>query len=230
MSINSISHSNSAALYAAQSMQKPDPSNTAEDLFTKLDTKSQGYLEKSDLETALSKISNAGGSDSSMSADEMFAKLDSDGDGKVTKQEMSATFEQIASELDGPFPRMRMQGQGETPLPPQHLQEDEGLSKEQLTSMLENIDSTGNQSNLLSQLVNNFDTADSDGNGKVTHDEAMSYRQANAADTASETDSNTSASSTNTSDIQFMKQVMELMKAYSGFNSESNGNSFSSSV
>lgn len=217
MSINSIGSSNSAAMHGMQSMQRPDPAKMADDLFSKLDSKNQGYLEKADLETALNKIGNSG--DSASSADEMFAKLDSDGDGKVTKQEMSATFEQIASELDGPFPRMRLNGQGDMPPPPPQDGEkaDEGFTQEQLTAMSEDNDSTASKkTDLFSQLANNFDAADSNGDGKVTHDEAMAFEQANSSNSGSEDGDASNSRSANASDMQFMKKMMELMHAYGG--------------
>jgi len=48
----------------------------------------KGYIEKSDLESALGKVSQSGStsSSSSTSADDMFSKMDSDGNGKVTKK------------------------------------------------------------------------------------------------------------------------------------------------
>lgn len=99
MSISSINSSSSAMMSGA--MKRPDPAKMAEDLFSKLDTTGKGYIEKSDLQTALGKVSQSDSSSSSTSADDMFSKMDSDGNGKVTKEEMSATIQKIASELDG---------------------------------------------------------------------------------------------------------------------------------
>lgn len=230
MNINNVSSTNSAALHGMRSMQKPDPAKMAEDLFSKLDTKNQGYLEKADLSAVLSKISGSGDSSGSTSADEMFAKLDGDGDGEVTKSEMSATFEQIASQLDGPFPRMRMQGQGGD-MPPPGDQQDEGLSKDQLTSMLEDAGSTDSKkTDILTQLVNNFDAADSNGDGKITRDEARSYNEKSTSNTSNTSVATSSSQSANTSDMQFMKKMMELMRAYGGFNSDSQSSSFSTSA
>lgn len=180
MNVNSISNGAASVSYATRP-QRPDPAKMAEDLFSKLDSKHQGYLEKSDLESALSKIGTSSGSAGSSSANPMFAKLDSDGDGKVTKQELSATFEQMASQLDGPFPRTRLQGQGDAP-PQDNSKVDEGFTKDQLSAMAEDSQSSDSQlSDLFGQLAGNFDAADSNGDGKITHDEAMAYQQANSS-------------------------------------------------
>lgn len=73
-------------------------------LFAKLDTKSQGYLEKSDLVSAFSKIAS---DSTSSTAEDVFAALDSDSDGKVTESEFSTTLSKLQEELDGQFNQMR---------------------------------------------------------------------------------------------------------------------------
>lgn len=212
MNVNSISNGAASSVSYGTRPQRPDPAKMAEDLFSKLDSKNQGYLEKSDLESALSKIGTSSGSAGSSSAEQMFAKLDGDGDGKVTKQEMSATFEQMASQLDGPFPRMRLQGQGDAPPPRQdNGKVDEGFTKDQLSAMAEDSQSSDSQlSDLFGQLASNFDVADSNGDGKITHDEAMAYQQANSSKAGDQT----SSASTGSSDSQFMKQMLDLLHAY----------------
>jgi len=183
-------------------MQRPDPSKMAEDLFSKLDTKGQGYIEKSDLESALSKTSQSNSSNSSSVADDMFAKLDNDGDGKVTKEEMSATIQKIAAELDGPAPRMRMQnGQGGMPPPPPPQ---ESTSTDSASST-----QTG-------------DPADTNGDGTVSTEEALAYETAQNLSTA-----DTSSSSSSSTDAQFMKQVMQLLHSYGDFDQTAENSSFS---
>jgi len=234
MSINSIGSSSYASMQNMQPMQKPDPSKMAEDLFSKLDTKGQGYLEKTDLETALSKINDTSGGSSS--ADQMFAKFDSDGDGKVTKEEMTATLEQIASELDGPFPRMRLQEQGNEGMPPPPpsggQQIDQGLTKDQLAEMASDTNSLNSSvSEMFSQLANNFSAADTNGDGKVTHDEAMAYQQANSSNkTGQSSASSNSTSSSQVSDLQFMKNIMQILHAYDSEDSQSQGYNVSTAV
>lgn len=231
-SISSINGSSSGMMYSGmKAMQKPDPAKMAEDIFSKLDTKSQGYIEKSDLQAALSNVSD---SNSSSSADDMFSKLDGDGDGKVTKAEFQATMEQMASELDGPFPRMRMQEQGDMPPPPSGGEDDQGFTKDQLTSMSEEMSSTDSErSQLMSDIASNFDAADSNGDGKVTASEARAYESSkNESTTAgNSTDSTTSsASSSETIDKQFMKQMMQLIHAYGGQDQGSEGGGISATA
>lgn len=231
-SISSINGSNSGMMYGGmKAMQKPDPAKMAEDLFSKLDTKSQGYIEKSDLQAALSNVS---GSNSSSSADDMFSKLDGDGDGKVTQAEIQATLEKMVSELDGPFPRMRMQGQSDMPPPPPPGgEDDQGFTKDQLSSMSEELSSTDSQrSQLMSDIASNFDAADSNGDGKVTASEARAYEESkNSPSAGNSTDSTTSsASSSETIDKQFMKQMMQLIHAYGGNDQGSEGGGISTTA
>ncbi len=304
MSISSISSSSTTMLSGIKGMQRPDPSKLAEQLFSKLDTKGQGYIEKSDLETALSNVSQTDGSSGSTSnsstAGDMFAKLDNNGDGKVTKEEMSATLQKIAAELDGPFPKMRMQGgQGGTPPPPpqdggeasstnssnqasdpadangdgtvsesellayEQLQaasgtktssssstaitdaqlmqmlsgkmppqegghDDQGFTKDQLTSMSKELSSTdSNRSKVMSDIAGNFDAADTNGDGKVSGSEARTFEESKDTSGNSSSSSPSSASST---DAQFMKQMMQLLHSYGGFDQTAENSSFSASA
>jgi hypothetical protein len=307
MNISSINSSSSAMMSGA--MKRPDPSKMAEDLFSKLDTKGQGYIEKSDLESALNKASQSDSSSSSSSsnvADALFSRLDNNGDGKVTKEEMSATIQKIAAELDGPSPRMRMQGGTPPPPPPQggdqkagstdssststqtsdpadtngdgmvsaseslayeisqaasstgdssantsssasstdaqlmqiladkmqpHQggQGDQGFTKDQLNSMSKELGSTDSKrSKVMSDIASNFDAADTNGDGKVNGTEARAFEESkNASGTGSNTDASSSASS---ADARFMKQMMQLLHAYSDPNQTAESSSFSTSV
>lgn len=296
MSISSVNSGGSAMMM--RGMPRPDPSKMAEDLFSKLDTKGQGYIEKSDLETALGSVSQSGGSSSSSVADEMFAKLDGDGDGKVTKEEMSATIQKIAAELDGPAPRARMQG-GMPPPPPSGgahgagstdstasssessdpadangdgtvtIEEslayeasqassgadtassatsdaeaelmqmaaggmpppkdggpnDQGFTKDQLTSMVQELGSKDSErAKVMSDIADNFDAADTDGDGKVNASEARTFEESkNAPGTGA-------SSSASSADAQFMKQMMQLLHAYSDPNQTAESSGFSTSA
>ncbi|MDI1278526.1 EF-hand domain-containing protein [Methylobacter sp.] len=179
MSISSINSSSSAMMSGA--MKRPDPAKMAEDLFSKLDTTGKGYIEKSDLQTALGNVSQSDSSSSSTSADDMFSRMDSDGNGKVTKEEMSATIQKIASELDGQSPRMRMQGDMPPPPPPGGAQ---GTQKSSSTDS-----SSSNQ---------DIDPADANEDGTVSAKEAQAYA-------ASQASSDTS--STSSADAQLMQML-----------------------
>lgn len=206
-------------------MRKPDPSKMADELFSKLDTKGQGYIEKSDLQSAFDQLSSTGNSGSTASVDQVFSSLDSDGDGKITKDEMSSSLQKIAAELDSQFNKMREGGMNRTggmPPPPQGAegQNDAGFTKEELTNQLNEIGtSDSKRANLISNIVNNFEKADSDGDGKVSFKEAMAYDQASQTSASSGSNAATSSSTTVASDstkldAQIMKQIMELMRAY----------------
>jgi Ca2+-binding EF-hand superfamily protein len=162
MNINGMGTS---SMYSTmQSMQKPSASEIAEDVFSTLDSSGKGYIEQADLASAMSSFSS---SDDMMSSDEMFSLLDADGDGKVTQQELTSSFEDMAAEM-----RVRSQGGSPPPPPPP---EDEGLTAEQLAEMAESTGDT-EMAKLFAQLAENFDEADVNGDGKVTHDEAMNYQ------------------------------------------------------
>jgi Ca2+-binding EF-hand superfamily protein len=185
MNISSINSSSSAMMSGA--MKRPDPSKMANDLFSKLDTSGKGYIEKSDLETALSNMSESGSSSgattsSKAEADALFSKMDSNGNGKVTKEEMSATVQKIAAELDGQSPRMRLQGG--SPPPPQ------GGSSASPTG-----NSTSNQTS--------SDPADTNGDGTVSAIEALAYEISQASSSTT----NTSSSSISSTDAQSMQKL-----------------------
>jgi Ca2+-binding EF-hand superfamily protein len=197
-------------------------------LFAKLDTRSQGYLEKSDLVSAFSKIAS---DNSSSVADDVFAALDSDSDGKVTESEFSTTLTKLQEELDSQFNQMRMQGHGgQGPQgmggmpPPPPPQNDSGFTKEELSSQLEEIGSSDSErSSFIANVVENFEAADADGDGKVTFAEAQAYNST----TESASDTATSTASTN-ADTQVMFKIMQLLHAYGSSNDDSSSSSLSS--
>lgn len=188
-------------------------SQMASMLFSKLDTKSQGYLEKSDLAAAFSQItSNASQSTSSTSAEDVFTALDSNSDGKVTKDEFATVLaklqESVSSQFGGP-----MQGPGGMPPPPPA--DDAGFTKEELTSQLESADSSDTKrTELINKIVENFEAADTDSDGKVSFKEAMAYDKSTESTSASATGTATATTTANNSDAEVMMKIMQLMHAY----------------
>jgi Ca2+-binding EF-hand superfamily protein len=231
-SIGSIGGSTAMMMHGMRGMHRPDPSQLAEKLYSQLDTSGQGYIQKSDLQTAVDKISTSGNTSSSGSVDDLFARLDTDSDGKVTKQEFSDIVRQVAEQLDNQFMRMRMKGSGEDagmgatggipPPPPPQGGDDAGFTKEELTSQLSEIgEADSKRASLISSIVDNFDQADSDGDGKVSFKEAMAYDQAGSSTTPSASSAATtgsdSASTSAASDnlgTQLLLQIMRLAHAY----------------
>lgn len=214
-------------------MKRPDPTEMANDLFSKLDTSGQGYIEKADLQNAFDQAaSKVNASGSSTSADDLFSQLDTDGDGKVTKQEFSDSVKKLAEELEQQFQNGRMQGSmpqmggirgigGMPPGPPPGAGEDQGMTKEQLSSAAKGV--SGSDSSLSSMLTNiaqNFDTADANHDGKVTMQETLAYQQSQSTSgsgtstTATSENAGTTASSSDNFEAKLMMQIMKLAHAY----------------
>lgn len=131
----SSSYSTMTTSMGAHRAHRPDPSKMASQLFSQLDTSNKGYIEKSDLQSALDSASSSSSTSGTNSADALFSKLDGDGDGKVTQDEMSSGLKQLADELDSQFSQMRMQGGGPMgqaggmpPLPPPPPEDDTSVS------------------------------------------------------------------------------------------------------
>ena len=237
-SIGGIGSSSSMMMQSMRGMTRPDPAKMAERLFSKLDTSGAGFIQKSDLQTAFDTASSSSGVSGSTSGttsvEDLFAQLDSDSDGKVTKQEFSDTLTKLAEQLDNHAMSMRMSGgmQGgggmggmggmPPPPPPQGGQDDAGFTKDELSSQLEEIGSSDStRSDLISNVVANFDEADTNGDGKVSFKEAMAFDQASAStntssSATSSTDTATATSTASKDDVEAkaILQIMRLMQAY----------------
>jgi Ca2+-binding EF-hand superfamily protein len=216
---------------------RPDSTKLAEDLFSKIDTTGKGYIEQSDLEAAFGQVSSTSGTSS---ADELFTTLDSNSDGKVTQDEMSSGLKSLMDSLDSQFQSKRMSdaigATGNMP-PPPPPGNDSGFTKEELQTQLDQVGSTDStRSSLLSKVIENFDAADTDGDGKVSFKEAMAYDQTTSS-TASATSSSTTTSdatsagtSTASTEAQLMLQIMKLAQAYGLFGHENGSSSVSATA
>ena len=235
--VSSIGSYSSAS---AMTHSRPDPAQMASKLFSKLDTKGQGYIQESDLQSAFSQVfasttaatpdSTASSSSTDSSASALFKALDGNSDGQVTESEFSSSIQKLADALDSQAFSSRMggaHGAGGMP-PPPPPEDDAGLTKDQLSSKLSESSSTDSeQSGLISKIVGNFDKADTNGDGKVSMQEAMVYDQStkSSTSTASTDTSNGSATSISSqSDAALMHKLMELARAY-GAGSEGRGSS-----
>lgn len=313
MSISSSTSAASAMMFSRTggARQRPDASQMADDLFSKLDTQNKGYLESSDLASALGSNSS---STSSASAEEVFKSLDSDSDGKLTKTELSDGLKKVQDQLESSFQAMRTKGKGDMPPPPppqggngdadsdtdssstsssqsasydpadtnkdgtvsatealayalsnssstssssdastsssstdttasntdianalasmmQNVlqpgqaeghhghhgggKKDEGLTADQMTEIASKTDDS-DLASLMKTLASNFEAADANGDGKVTHDEAMAYQEQNQATGATTTASASSTSNASALDENVVKQIMQLVQTYSG--------------
>jgi Ca2+-binding EF-hand superfamily protein len=143
-----------------------------------------------------------------------FAEADSDGDGKVNMEEAMAY-----GEANGLGPEAGGMAGGMMPPPPP--ENDEGFTLEELTAQLEEIGADDSErAAFIQNIIDNFDEADSDGDGRVNLQEAISYNETN----------NESAYEVASADInsQVMLQIMQLMQAYNiGGSEEENSSSVS---
>lgn len=204
-------------------------------LFSKLDTSGKGYIEESDLQTALASVSSIDSSDNS--ASELFSQLDSDSDGKVTQDEFTTVLSKLAESLESQYNQSRMEG-AMPPPPPVEAADDTGFTEEELTSQLEEIGSTDSaRSSLISSILENFDAADTNEDGSVSNAEAMAYAQSNgiltAADDAStsETDSESASSESAVSEAKAFRQLVELMRSYGNGDADTSfRNAFNSTI
>lgn len=209
---------------------KPEASDVAAQIFSKLDTDKQGYLEASDFTSAISQLSS---SQQQASGEEVFSSLDSDSDGKLTQDELTTGIQALQDQLDSQFNAMRVQqgmgGMNGMPPPPPGggrggRGEDEGFDQEQLSQLASAAEEAGDSrgASMFSELADNFDEADADGDGKVTFSESVAYReqqQQQAASEDSSSDTGTASASSSTSLSQEMQsriaqRLMDMMRAY----------------
>jgi hypothetical protein len=79
-----------------------------------------------------------------------------------------------------------------------------GMTKGDISSM---ADSAGSYAQTMDSLIANFDTADTDQDGKISAQEAMSFQDSTATASAS--------SGTQSGDVRIMQQIIELARSYS---------------
>ncbi|WP_296944449.1 EF-hand domain-containing protein [uncultured Massilia sp.] len=137
--------------------------NRADSVFSRLDTRNQGYLEKADLQSALGAAGD-GDRGPAVDLDATFGALDGDSDGKVTKSEMTAAMTRLSGQLDAQYDATRvaggqggMQGMGGG----MQRMGDAGAAKE--------TDATSSTSNTY------VAAADTDGDGTVSDTEQAAY-------------------------------------------------------
>lgn len=174
-------------------------SQIANSIFSKLDTSNKGYIEQTDLQSALSKLN---GSDDSSSVEELFSALDSDSDGKLTESELSSGISNLLGELNSQFNNMRVQGGMPPPPPPQNEEDDEGYTQEELTSIASTT-SDSQLSSLMSNVAANFEAADTNQDGKVSAKEAMEYQRQHESEQTKQQEAN-----------NINRQIGQLMAAY----------------
>jgi Ca2+-binding EF-hand superfamily protein len=189
-------------------------SQIASNVFSKVDTSNKGYINKDDFMSAL-------GDSSASDSKDSFAMLDSDSNGQLTESEMTKGIQNLLSQLSG----STTQGQermGPPPPPPpppngggqtQANANDDGLTIDQLSELANSEDSK--QSALASAISANFEAADTNSDGKVTAQEAMTYQR------STETSQSTSTQTQNDLTKVAMANLSALIEAY-GFGGNAN--------
>ncbi len=200
----------------------PNPTEMVDNLFSQLDSTGKGYLEKSDLVSAYESV---GAATSSVSVDDVFGTLDADTDGKVTKEEMATGIQKLAEQLDSAFNTMRMRGMPPPPPPPPSSGQDSGLTQDEISSIASTTEDS-QLAELMNNLAANFDEADTDGDGKVSVQEAMAFQAKQAATSSTSstastpgTDSTTAVADSTTetdqsSTVDILRRILDLMRAY----------------
>jgi hypothetical protein len=214
----------SQSLWANRQLQQP-PKLSQEQLktdagavFQKLDSQQKGYLEQADFSAALSQLQQS--ADDEQSA-EWFSQLDADQDGKLTSDEFSTAVSEQLYNAQGKF---GMPGGGPQGMPPMGPPpgEDEGKTVDELTAMVEELSSTDSKAAAgLQAIIDQFDSADANKDGKVTMQEAQALKQ----QSQSKTDSTTTANTEDSSQLRLQQTLMQLMKTYGAAASQSADNS-----
>lgn len=167
MAIGGIGNSSGTNAWA---VQRPDATKIANDLFAKVDTTNQGYIDKAGLQSAL----GSKAADSASDVDQLFSQIDADQDGKITKQELTDGVKQLADALDAQFDSSRIARAGGQPPPPStddlfaslDTKNQGYLDKEELQAAFDaNSSDTAANAEKVDQI---FKTLDADGDSKIT--------------------------------------------------------------
>ncbi|WP_440966467.1 EF-hand domain-containing protein [Massilia sp. GER05] len=171
-------------------------STWADSVFSKLDTKNQGYIEKTDLQSALSATDDGGGMQSG-DIDDAFSALDGDGDGKVTKSELTDAMTKLSDQLNAQFDASRVNGGGMRPDGPPPGPPPGGAA-----GSTGSTGSTGDST----------EPADTNGDGTVSAQEQAAYETKRAG----ESDSGQTAKPHHERDpMREFAHALQLLKAYS---------------
>jgi len=156
-----------------------------------------------------------------------FSAADTNSDGKITQEEAEAYQKSVSGTSS------TSQTQADYGPPPDSVNEDSasdaGLTKDQLTKLASTTSDT-KLADLFSTLASNFSAADTNGDGKVTRDEAKAYQESQAS-TASSSDSSSTSTSSANNDISVLLNILKLAQSYGVFGTDSsNQNSNASSL
>lgn len=210
MNIDSSNSLYGVSAYSASSSTSNTSSMSskfAEELLTSMDSDSSGSVDSAEFSSAALALSSS--SDES-SVKEAFAALDTNEDGVVSIDELTSSIEAIIGQQQGAM------AAGGPPPPPPSKEEDTGYTQEELTAMSSEVASSDSKlSSLFETLAKNFNSADTNGDGKVTSAEAMAYQESTKQASVGTTNSK--------SEDGLMKKLMEqIIAQYANQNSISN--------
>lgn len=245
-------------MVASISNNQSSVSNWADSIFSKLDTKNQGYIEKADLQSALGAAGD--GSDQSVDIDSAFGALDGDDDGKVTKSELTEAMTKLSDQLNAQFDASRVSGGMQPPSgpPPEGEGEEGGMAATGAMGATsaamsgaprgaggpppgggaQGAGSAGETEETNSTSSTYVAAADTDGDGTVSEEEQAAYDKKVASGETS-TGSDGASARTAKADgppqrdpIRELAHAMNLLKAYadSGTSAATTGSTASSSV
>jgi Ca2+-binding EF-hand superfamily protein len=183
----------------------------AKAMFDAIDTKGQGFIEKSDLATALQGLSQSG-KQNTLSVDDAFKQLDTNGDGQITKQEFADDLKAMLANMQS-----QMQAGGKPPPPPATDTTAEssaaGLSQDYLSSVA-SAEANANRKSQLDDLIANFSTIDSNADKQISAKEVLAYKQAQLSAQKSGASSSTKLSKSEEAEAKLLRVIMQISRSY----------------
>ena len=192
-------------------------------LFAKLDTANNGYIDTASLTEALTQASS-GSADSAAEAQNLVGALDENGDAKLTQQELAASLQKLLEEVGSLLGNVGGAQRAGTappaggmppPPPPAGEADGAGFTRDELQAMVDQASSSDDQRTaLMTRIVANFDQADTDSDGKVSFTEARAFDQNGAAGTSAATAATTTSATDDSSAV--LANILQLLLAYGG--------------
>lgn len=191
-------------------------SKWADSVFSKLDTKNQGYIEKTDLQSALSATDDGAGMQSA-DIDDAFSALDGDGDGKVTKSELTDAMTKLSDQLNAQFDAGRVNGGGMRPDgPPPGPPPGGGPSGPRGNGGAGSAASTDATASTGGTGSGTTEAADANGDGTVSAQEQAAYDAKQASETGEAAGNAPSTTRHERDPMREFAHALQLLKAYAG--------------
>lgn len=218
---------------SAVTQDNQQQTKTLEQVFSNLDTTGKGYLDAGDFETAFAALDlndseeQSDGKLTLPGVEDVVAALDMDGDGKVSAEDLSEGMRSLTdslSVLQGRPERWSDTALGAMPATDQSA----GFTQEELSKQWDELTVSGstqdNGAVLLSSILNQFATVDTDDDSRVSGVEAMSFAQTLRSDTTQDTEetraretassADSTSGSASSSEQLVMRRIMQLVNTY----------------